>query len=155
VRGFGYLLGLLLLIEGLPKVFNPQFWLGYSERNLHGRLPNEAARTIQDFSKLSDDTVRGMALVEIFAGMLLVFMASALRYRSMMFRHGPGAWMMGNPGMMSNPWMMRGPWMGGPGPGMGMGMGMMKGGHMHPHSHEHSHSHSHAEEQSETPSESI
>ncbi len=149
MRGFGFLLGFLLLIEGLPKIFNPRYWLSYSERNLRGRLPNEATRTISEFGKLSDDSIRAMALVEIFAGLLLVFMASALRFRSMMFRRGPGPWMMGNPGVMGNPGMMGGdPWMG------WQGMGM-KGGHMHPHNHEHSHSHVHQQAEGEQPGESL
>lgn len=126
MRGFGFLFGLLLLIEGLPKIFNPHFWTHYSERNLRGRLPEEATRTIADFGRLSENSARALALVEILAGFTMLMMASMLHWRPAMFG---GMWRQ----QMGMPWM-----------GMQRMKGMM-GGHMHPHIHEHAHPHVHEE----------
>jgi uncharacterized protein YjeT (DUF2065 family) len=131
VRGFGFLFGLLLLAEGLPKIFNPAFWSHYTERNWRGRLPEEATKTITDFSRLSENSARALALVEITAGLTMLFMSSMLRWRPMM---AGGMWQHGAP------WMgfggKGGPW---------MAMQGKMGGHMHPHTHEHTHPHTHEE----------
>ncbi|MHB1417845.1 MAG: hypothetical protein ACYC1C_21555 [Chloroflexota bacterium] len=76
MRGLGYLFGILLLADAIPSIFQPQFWVRYTERNLKGYLPGSVMRAMTEFSRLSDDTARGMAVVELVVGMTLLSLAS-------------------------------------------------------------------------------
>ncbi|MDA8216393.1 MAG: hypothetical protein M0Z94_02110 [Dehalococcoidales bacterium] len=76
MRGLGYLFGILMLVDAIPSIFQPQFWVRYTERNLKGYLPGSVMRTMTDFSRLSDDAVRGVAVLELIVGMMLLSLAS-------------------------------------------------------------------------------
>ena len=42
VRTLAYVFGSLLLLDGIPAIFSPHFWVKFSERNLGGYLPKPA-----------------------------------------------------------------------------------------------------------------
>ncbi len=125
MRGIGYLFGIWLLANAIPTIFNPHYWLHWTERNLSDVLPASVTKTSADFFRLPDNALRWWALQQIIVGMVLLFMASMLPSRYIAFRGRMPMW--------------RRPW------GMGMGMGMKHPGmgmgyrgvtHTHEHTHE-------------------
>ncbi len=81
MRTLGYLLGILLLIDGVPAIFSPHYWVRFGERNLRGYLPEAALKTLLSFGNLSDNAVRVKALSEVVVGMMLISMAGMLPSR--------------------------------------------------------------------------
>ncbi len=81
MRTLGYLFGILPLMDGLPSIFSPHYWVRFSDRNLRGYLPDPALKTVLSFGNLSENAVRAKAVSEVVVGMTLVFMASMLPSR--------------------------------------------------------------------------
>lgn len=88
MRGIGYLLGLLLLVDAVPTIFSPQFWMRYTERNLKGHLPGSVTQTVLAFERLPDEALRSKALIEVFVGLWLIFLASLVPTRYVAFKGG-------------------------------------------------------------------
>jgi ABC-type nickel/cobalt efflux system permease component RcnA len=76
MRTLSFLFGILLLVDGIPSIFRPLFWVRYTDQNLKGTLPEPVTQTIKEFGALSDDAIRTKALTEVVVGLMLLFLSS-------------------------------------------------------------------------------
>jgi len=79
LKKIGYVLGGLLLLDGVWGTVSPRFGIETWKRNFRRYMPRPVSEDVEEFSHLSDSAIRYIAVWLGLAGLVMLLLASRIR----------------------------------------------------------------------------
>ncbi len=75
-RLFGFVLGTLMLLNGISDTISPRFGFSIWERGLKRYFPEPLNKTVREYSRLSTPALRYLSVWEICIALTMLWLAS-------------------------------------------------------------------------------